>query len=418
MFINKHILLRNGFFYYRVVIPNDLKQLFPLREIKQSLGTKDRKIAECHAFGIESKVQQAFSILRSGVFSQDTLSQLISSIIQKVTRHSTAQLNLSDLISKYIQHHEKEWVPKSKMEVISECRLLLDIVGNRRIIAITRPLMLELRATLEKLPPNLYKKFPQQSINEILSLSDIVPMSLTSVNKHIMRMGAVLRYAVREGLLYRNVAESLMIPVKKSSDEERCAYSDEEICKVITLLTNCNSSLKDERKWIALIGIFSGMRQDEICQLYFEDIQKINDVWCFNINDEKDKKLKNISSRRIVPIHLSLLKLGLLTYIDNIRGEECERLWPQLTFSKINGYSNLYGKWFQRFNRKYITQDKRKVFHSFRHSFANKLKQQGVSESLIAELMGHKNHSITMGRYGKKYEIKMLVKTLQKLSFN
>jgi hypothetical protein len=52
MFLNKHIFLRSGYFYYRMAIPNDLKHLFPFREIKQSLSTDDRKVAECQALGI------------------------------------------------------------------------------------------------------------------------------------------------------------------------------------------------------------------------------------------------------------------------------------------------------------------------------------------------------------------------------
>ena len=73
MFMNKHIILRSGYFYYRMAIPNDLKHLFPFREIKQSLSTDDKKNAESQALGIEGKVLQVYSILRSGVFSEETL---------------------------------------------------------------------------------------------------------------------------------------------------------------------------------------------------------------------------------------------------------------------------------------------------------------------------------------------------------
>ena len=73
MFMNKHIFLRSGYFYYRMAIPNDLKHLFPFREIKQSLSTDDKKNAESQALGIKGKVLQVYSILRSGVFSEETL---------------------------------------------------------------------------------------------------------------------------------------------------------------------------------------------------------------------------------------------------------------------------------------------------------------------------------------------------------
>lgn len=416
MFLSKHIFLRNGRYYYRMAIPFDLKHLFPFREIKQSLNTDNHKLAESVALGIEGKVQQAFSILRSGVFSDETLPQIIGSIIPHVSKKSSSRLQLSELMKKYIQQHEKTWVPKTLMEVKSECRLLLDVVGDKHINAITRQMILDARDTFLKLPANLYKRFPDVSIKQILSLPDVSPMSLVSVNKHMVRLGAILRYGVREGFLFKNVAEAMAVPEKRSTDEERSIYSDAEIQQVIRLLTDPDTYYRAERKWIPLIGIFSGMRLDEICQLYLEDIQQIDNVWCFNINDEKDKKLKNLSSRRVVPIHPFLLDVGLLDHVDAMKQARKDRLWPHLTYSKIMGYSNTFGKWYQRFNREHITQDKRKVFHSFRHSFANKLKQQGVAESMIAELMGHKNHSITTGRYGKRYDVLVLISILQKIS--
>jgi integrase len=65
----------------------------------------------------------------------------------------------------------------------------------------------------------------------------------------------------------------------------------------------------------------------------------------------------------------------------------------------IHGYSNGFGKWYQRFNRRHVTKDPQKVFHSMRHLVTDTLKQAGVLETVIAELVGHSNGgSETMGR--------------------
>lgn len=71
----------------------------------------------------------------------------------------------------------------------------------------------------------------------------------------------------------------------------------------------------------------------------------------------------------------------------------------------------------QRYKRKYITSDRRKVFHSFRHNFCDNLKQWGVEESIIAELVGHSNQSITAGRYGKRYRPEKLLKAIRHLDY-
>ena len=65
------------------------------------------------------------------------------------------------------------------------------------------------------------------------------------------------------------------------------------------------------------------MRLNEICSLYLDKIiQKSGNHrekrWCFNISEEKhrpDKKLKTQSSRRIIPIHDTLIDLGLVEHV-------------------------------------------------------------------------------------------------------
>ena len=59
--------------------------------------------------------------------------------------------------------------------------------------------------------------------------------------------------------------------------------------------------------------------------------------------------------------------------------------------------------------------DSRLTFHSLRHTFVNELKQQGETEFVIAQLIGHSNGSITMGRYGKEYEFGVLSSAVEKL---
>jgi integrase len=116
-------------------------------------------------------------------------------------------------------------------------------------------------------------------------------------------------------------------------------------------------------------------------------------------------------------VHPSLIDLKFLEYVEKCRSTGRSRLWMNLQRRDADGYGSAYGKVFQRFNRKHITTDRLKSFHSLRHTFANALKQQGEQESLIAELMGHANESITTGRYGKRYQPKVLLGAIRKLDF-
>jgi hypothetical protein len=37
--------------------------------------------------------------------------------------------------------------------------------------------------------------------------------------------------------------------------------------------------IRDERFWLPLIAVFSGMRQEEICQLHVEDVRQADGIW-------------------------------------------------------------------------------------------------------------------------------------------
>jgi integrase len=66
--------------------------------------------------------------------------------------------------------------------------------------------------------------------------------------------------------------------------------------------------------------------------------------------------------------------------------------------------------------RKAGVVDEKKKFQSFRGTFATRLKNAGVHEHHIAELLGHENDNITTGRYGKKSELSTLLAAVSKLT--
>ncbi len=45
----EHVYLRNGIYYFRIDIPHDLTQFFPVAELKRSLKTRDPEAAKIAA---------------------------------------------------------------------------------------------------------------------------------------------------------------------------------------------------------------------------------------------------------------------------------------------------------------------------------------------------------------------------------
>ena len=371
------------------------------------------------AVNLEYQMQKAFMMLRTGMLPDDVAMQVVQQLVptSKQKAPDPPKINLlSAVVDKYIEAKQSEWTAKTRMEVGGVVKLLQDILGDVEVAVITRPMVIGLRSTLQKLPPNLNKKYPDKTFKQVMALKDFEPMSTKSVNKHISRLGSLLKFCLEEGMITSNHAIGLKVSEKKRPDEERNAYSLDDVKNIVGSLPVDPTTA--ERYWIPLIGLYSGMRLNEICQLYVSDVIQFDGIWCFSINADKDKRVKNDASERVIPIHPALLDHGLLEYVELIKKNKVPRLWMNLTYCKINGYANLFGKWYSRYNRQHVTDDPLKVFHSMRHLVTDTLKQAGELETVIAELVGHSNAgSETMGRYGKRYQPKLLLDALKKLDY-
>ena len=325
--------------------------------------------------------------------------ETISQRSQPESQRSVQPLILSGLIKLYSDEKlaQGRWTPKTQHEVTASLNIFVGILGDIAVETLTRANMVECLTKVRTL------KVKDKLIEE------------RTVKKHMTHMSSLLKWGVRNGHINRNPAEGLAPTIHKAPSEERSIYSKEDLRRLLDgLISNrLKEEDKPERYWIPLVALFSGLRLDEVCQLYREDITQIQGVWCFDVNRAKDKKLKNTASIRQVPIHSKLIELGFLEYHQSVKHE---RLWPNINRGR-DGYAHLFGKWYQRFNRSCITEDKRKVFHSFRHTFTDTLKQAGVQEQLIAELVGHTTGSITAERYGKKFNPQVLSSAVESLRY-
>ena len=338
----------------------------------------------------------------------------------------TPSRTLKELVDQYVEEHESggNWNPKTALMVRSAFRDLIEIIGSEvDITSITRKKLTDFRSKIMKLPANRGKLKPyrEKSIAEILTMSNVNPMSPKSIQNRMTWTTSFFKWCARNDYIPKNPAEGLVPPkLKQRASEQRDAFTKKELQKFIDVLSEHREEMsrREERFWIPLIALYSGMRQNEICQLHCDDIKTVDGVWCFDVNENtEDKNLKSSASKRTVPIHPKLIDLGLLDYVKIKKGAGAKRLWPNLKYHSKNGYGRQISRWFSGFCDEHIVDDPKKVFHSFRHNFTNTLKQMGVQEVTITELTGHENDSITTGRYGKPFEPKPLLEAIEKLDY-
>ncbi len=402
-----HLTKRGRTYYFRLRIPNDLLNYFPVSEVRKSLKTSNLPAAKILYSTWEDKFQKSFALLRSGFSTDEQIEGILRELLPSSTgSRSEIKQSLSGLIELYIADRSVQWTSKTKAEFTQSFTTLLSLLSDQLVANITRSDCVKCRELLQVLPPNFTKKkqFRGMTARQIAKTSSGgQSLSGKTVNKYLTLLSSFFKWSIRQGVINSNPAEGLLLSLSKSISEEREVYSLDDIQQIKAKLPRV--STEPEKFWIPLIAMYSGLRLDEICQLHRVDIQLIEGVRCFNINSHGNKRLKTSSSVRVVPIHPELVNLGLLDYVDQLAEGQ---LWQNLQPDKFGRFGHKFGNWFSRFNRREITDNPRKCFHSFRHTVANQLKQNGISETVIAELIGHKNSNITTGRYGKSYNVELL----------
>jgi integrase len=236
-----------------------------------------------------------------------------------------------------------------------------------------------------------------------------------TINTRLSLLSSLLKWGVRHGYLQQNHSEGMLLKEDKAPDEQRKVYDIDDLKLVAATLPH--SKQCPWQYWVPLIAMHSGMRREEICQLRGSDIISVDGIWCFRITADSKAglKVKTESSSRMVPIHPYLITKGLLDFTADML--PVSNLWGFKRYNSTGDYGAKFGTWYSEFNREHITKDPLKVFHSFRHAFTDTLKQLGVQETLIAELVGHSSDSITMSRYGKKFKPEVLLEVIKKLDY-
>ncbi len=291
----------------------------------------------------------------------------------------------------------------------------LEILGDVPVHQITRKRAREAVAILKQLPPNRNKlpAYRDLSIASIIELQPSKTLSNTTVKLHIERVSALFEFGKKEQMCSFNPFESLKPKKQRRPDEERKIFNDADLRALFFPENKRTKPGYPSRLWIPLISVYSGMRLEEIAQLDSSDIQSIDGVPCFDINNAGGKKLKNLSANRIVPIHSSLIQKGFIEYVD---GKSVGKLFPEL--KEGNGkLGHYFSKWFGRYKKKIGINEKGKTFHSFRHNVATQLKHADVDVTKAAAILGHTVSGQSYGRYGKGYTAKQLKAVIEIINY-
>jgi len=309
--------------------------------------------------------------------------------------------------------------PKTRAAYDFRYATLTALLGGKTPVAeINRANLRDARDMLLKLPPNAKKRFPKMTLQRVAmhaAEKGIAPMSTKSAMLYVDALNSLFRWLTNEELAPRNPAAGLKGPMV-SGETNRRPFTVAELNKLFRA-SDFNGTGVDGRDWLfwlPRVALFTGARFAELMALRATDVIEVDGVTVFSIAPNADRKLKNKGSKRLVPVHPSLVELGLLEHARKVAQNGL--LFPDAAGPKdmINARNKEIGR-----KLRAVLPDPSLVFHSFRHTFKDAGARARISRELLALIGGWEVEGgrTAMDGYGRDPLIKVLSEEIGRINF-
>lgn len=199
-----------------------------------------------------------------------------------------------------------------------------------------------------------------------------------------------------------------------------------------------NTAVFHYQFWMPLIAVFTGMRISEIAGLTTRDIEQREGIWCIKVeeNESIGKRIKTISSRRLVPIHSKLEQIGFIDYVEARKKSKSVMLFDGVYFNQKNGWGHAPSTFFTRIPSPsskgggyfykvgvHTSAHDGKDMHAFRHTLIDQLKNSGLSDDfipyIVESISGHqKTNKTEADKYGDGLTLQQKAKYLEHAAYS
>lgn len=247
-------------------------------------------------------------------------------------------------------------------------------------------------------------------------------LSWKTVDKRIGQLKSVFNRAVKARLLPDNPAQHVEVPKPRNPLPPRVQYELSDLNRIFSsplyqTRERPRGGKGEAAAWIPMLALYTGARLEELAQLRLDDIDQAEGIDYVRISDEGlGQKLKNTGSRRRIPLHPNLSAAGFLRYVERLCEAGEERLFPELRQDSKGDWGGQWSKFWGKYARRVIgLDDKRKTFHSFRHTFKTACRHAGLTEEVHDALTGHSGGGVGR-RYGGQ-SLQALAKAIARIEY-
>lgn len=274
--------------------------------------------------------------------------------------------------------------------------LALLLGGDNYIRDFGREEAFSMKEAISKLPKGFTTK--NTSINELLEAEKgIFGDTISSNYKHQLfaTLRTILDYARRARYLEINHLED------PAFDKTFPKVNSQRVPFTVTDLNALFGSAEFQKSrgeypynanyWIPVLSLFHGFRLGEICELEISDLTKSHDYDWINIQLDSStgqrKHLKTESSKRVIPLHPDVKRLGFLDYVEMIRKSDNQLLFPTIKTTPTKRKSDYFSKTFSRLRDKVFKDRPMLSFHSLRHTFRTEISEK-TNDEVGVRLLG------------------------------
>jgi integrase len=253
-----------------------------------------------------------------------------------------------------------------------------------------------------------------------------------NIKTRLSRLSTVLGWAAENGHLPTNPAKGITIKVPKKNKDKRQPFDVADLNAIFAGPVHANGERPlrgrgDASYWLPLLALFSGARLEEMAQLRPHDVAQqtytdgdgqTRQSWFIKIvevDGEDGTSVKTAGSERLVPVHPVLESLGFIAFVKAQLDAGYARLFHLLKPGGYGKLGNKWGEWWSGYMRGTLSiTDKRKVFHSFRHTFKDMARHCGLPEGIARQIMGHSGEDAA-DDYGNGHALFQLVEGMAKV---
>lgn len=344
----------------------------------------------------------------------------------------TPRRTIGDLIDAYEREKAPGWSPSTKAAHGPVWRVLRDVFGTSRDIAtITRDDGRRLFETVKGLPKGLGKlkafaglpipKAVEQAANQGLPL--IGPKTVNG--SYMAFLSSAFGWAVKEQWVAANPVAGLTVADTVDAADKRDPFTTEQLRSIFGSSPWSPRDPAPRGKplhfWGPLLALFHGMRRGEIAQLNVADIQVVDGVPVLLVRPgQEGQRVKTKASRRMLPIHSELRRMGFLRFVQAQREAKHAQLFPKEAPNSNGQWGDGFSDWFSRLLVARKVSGQRLGLHSFRHNFEDRLRAAGLRGSDIGRALAgraRQGGNDSGDAYGSGYSAVQLADAIEKISY-